>query len=85
MRCLWGNKVTAMCRVGSGVILHVYNNYKISLLKFLDSMILLGSIQRPQLQSLLNQHMQKAFQTNSQAESESAVCSRPETPDSLPE
>lgn len=55
------------------------------LLKFLDSMILLGSIQRPQLQSLLNQHMQKAFQTSSQAESESAVCSRPETPDSLPE
>ena len=55
------------------------------MLKFLDSMILLGSIQRPQLQSLLNQHMQKAFQTNSQAESESAVCSRPETPDSLPE
>ncbi|KAM7427325.1 Chloride channel protein 2 [Porites harrisoni] len=50
-----------------------------------DSMILLGSIQRPQLQSLLNQHMQKAFQTSSQAESESAVCSRPETPDSLPE
>lgn len=48
-----------------------------------DSMILLGSIQRPQLQSLLNQHMQKMFQTSSQAESENAM--RPETPDSLPE
>ena len=46
-------------------------------------MILLGSIQRPQLQSLLNQHMQKMFQTSSHAESEDAV--RPETPDSLPE
>ncbi|XP_078374298.1 chloride channel protein 2-like isoform X2 [Oculina patagonica] len=48
-----------------------------------DSMILLGSIQRPQLQSLLNQHMQKMFQTSSNAESEDALCARPETPDSL--
>lgn len=48
-----------------------------------DSMILLGSIQRPQLQSLLNQHMQKLFQTSSNAESEDALCVRPETPDSL--
>ncbi|XP_074626066.1 chloride channel protein 2-like isoform X1 [Acropora palmata] len=48
-----------------------------------DSMILLGSIQRPQLQSLLNQHMQKMMQTSSQAESEGAVCTRPDTPESL--
>lgn len=48
----------------------------------LDSMILLGSIQRPQLQSLLNQHMQKLLQTSSNAESEDALCARPETPDS---
>ena len=46
-------------------------------------MILLGSIQRPQLQSLLNQHMQKVFQTSSQAESDDAVCTQPETPDLL--
>lgn len=48
-----------------------------------DSMILLGSIQRPQLQSLLNQHMQKMMQASSQAESEGAVCTRPDTPDSV--
>ena len=46
-------------------------------------MILLGSIQRPQLQSLLNQHMQKLYQTSSNAESEDALCVRSETPDSL--
>ncbi|KAJ7393609.1 Chloride channel protein 2 [Desmophyllum pertusum] len=49
-----------------------------------DSMILLGSIQRPQLQSLLNQHMHKMFQASSNAESEDALYSaRAETPDSL--
>lgn len=48
-----------------------------------DSMILLGSIQRPQLQSLLNLHMQKVYQTSSQAESEGSVGTRPVTPESL--
>lgn len=46
-------------------------------------MILLGSIQRPQLQSLLNLHMQKVYQTSSQAESEGSVGTRPVTPESL--
>lgn len=46
-----------------------------------DSMILLGSIQRPQLQSLLNLHMQKLYQSSSNAESEDALCARPESPD----
>ena len=45
-----------------------------------DSMILLGSVQRPQLQSMLNQHLQKAYQVSSQAESEDALVGRPETP-----
>ncbi|XP_031572217.1 chloride channel protein 2-like [Actinia tenebrosa] len=47
-----------------------------------DSMILLGSIQRPQLISLLNQHLNKSLQVSSRAESEDVLCSRPGSPDS---
>ena len=56
-------------------------NWLALLIWLLDSMILLGSIQRPQLQSLLNLHMQKLYQSSSNAESEDALCARPETPD----
>ena len=56
-------------------------NWLVLLIWLLDSMILLGSIQRPQLQSLLNLHMQKLYKSSSNAESEDALCARPETPD----
>lgn len=60
------------------------SDFNVILYFILDSMILLGSIQRPQLQSLLNQHMHKMFQASSNAESEDALYSaRAETPDSL--